>query len=192
MLLYTTGLPALTSVEPCHYTSGWTVKTTVNRGFSIKLPSLPILSTDKVSPLCAFRKISMLKRLSWLEKLSKITPSALATVKHPPCFSMVSISFSGVASSTTIVNGMGIPESRFHDLRHSYAIASIQAGDDIKTVQENLGHHTAAFTLDTYGHVTDKMKQESAARMERFINGLESAKGKLKGKAWKKGHEKTL
>jgi integrase len=42
-------------------------------------------------------------------------------------------------------------------------------GDDIKTVQGNLGHATAAFTLDVYGHVTKQMKRESADRMERFI-----------------------
>ena len=29
---------------------------------------------------------------------------------------------------------------------------------DIKTVSESLGHATVAFTLDVYGHVTDKMK----------------------------------
>ena len=49
---------------------------------------------------------------------------------------------------------------------------SIQSGDDIKTVQENLGHATAAFTLDVYGHVTEKMKRESAARMEAFIQAV--------------------
>ncbi len=63
----------------------------------------------------------------------------------------------------------GVPEARFHDLRHSYAVAALRAGDDIKTVQENLGHHTAAFTLDTYAHVTERMKQDSADRMDRFI-----------------------
>lgn len=67
---------------------------------------------------------------------------------------------------------IGSPETRFHDLRHSYAVASIKSGDDIKTVQENLGHATAAFTLDIYGHVTEKMKQESAARMEQFIKAV--------------------
>lgn len=67
---------------------------------------------------------------------------------------------------------MGLPNMRFHDLRHSYAVASIRAGDDIKTVQSNLGHHTAAFTLDVYGHATDQMKQESANRMDRFIEKL--------------------
>lgn len=68
-----------------------------------------------------------------------------------------------------VVAGMGIPAARFHDLRHSYAVAAIRSGDDIKTVQENLGHATAAFTLDTYGHVTKQMKQDSADRMEQFI-----------------------
>ena len=67
---------------------------------------------------------------------------------------------------------IGSPETRFHDLRHSYAVASIRSGDDIKTVQENLGHATAAFTLDIYGHVTEKMKKESAARMEQFIKAV--------------------
>jgi len=44
--------------------------------------------------------------------------------------------------------------------------------NDIKTVQDNLGHATAAFTLDVYGHVTQKMKQESANRMEQFIQAV--------------------
>lgn len=67
----------------------------------------------------------------------------------------------------------GYPDTRFHDLRHSYAVAAIQSGDDIKTVQENLGHHTAAFTLDVYGHVTDQMRQASADRMQRYISSLQ-------------------
>ena len=66
----------------------------------------------------------------------------------------------------------GLPVKRFHDLRHTYAVSSLQAGDDVKTVQENLSHHTAAFTLDQYGHVTESMRQASAQRMEAFINGL--------------------
>lgn len=71
-----------------------------------------------------------------------------------------------------IVAEMDIPKTRFHDLRHSYAVASIRSGDDIKTVQENLGHATAAFTLDIYGHVTEQMKQASAARMEQFYKSV--------------------
>lgn len=68
---------------------------------------------------------------------------------------------------------IGMPNMRFHDLRHTYAVAAIRAGDDIKTIQDNLGHHTAAFTLDVYGHTTEQMKVESSRRMDRFIGDLE-------------------
>ena len=63
--------------------------------------------------------------------------------------------------------------ARFHDMRHTYAVAALRSGDDIKTVQETLGHHTAAFTLDVYAHVTEQMRKDSAARMDTFIQGLE-------------------
>lgn len=71
-----------------------------------------------------------------------------------------------------VAASIGCPDLRVHDLRHTYAVASIRAGDDIKTVQGNLGHATAAFTLDVYGHVTDQMKQASAQRMEGFIKDV--------------------
>jgi len=71
-----------------------------------------------------------------------------------------------------IVASIGLPDARLHDLRHSYAVASLRAGDDIKTVQGNLGHHAAAFTLDVYGHVTEEMRQASADRMEEYIKGI--------------------
>ena len=72
-----------------------------------------------------------------------------------------------------IIKRAGIPDDvRFHDLRHSFAVTSLYAGDDIKTVQANLGHATAQFTLDVYGHVTQRMRQESAARMQAFYNQL--------------------
>ena len=67
---------------------------------------------------------------------------------------------------------IGRPDARFHDLRHSYAVAAIRSGDDIKTVQGNLGHATAAFTLDVYGHVTDQMKRASADRMDAYIKSV--------------------
>ena len=67
---------------------------------------------------------------------------------------------------------IGAPESRVHDLRHTFAVLSLQNGDPIKTVQDNLGHATAAFTLDVYGHVSEKMKEDSAARMQQYIENM--------------------
>lgn len=68
-----------------------------------------------------------------------------------------------------VVKSLGQENVRFHDLRHTFAVNSLKAGDDIKTVQENLGHHTASFTLDVYAHVTSGMKHESANRMEQYL-----------------------
>ena len=73
---------------------------------------------------------------------------------------------------TTASRNIGAPATCFHDLRHTFTVASIKSGDDIKTVRENLGHATAAFTLDVYGHVTKQMKQDSAERMEQFIRSV--------------------
>ena len=71
-----------------------------------------------------------------------------------------------------MVKRVGRPDARFHDLRHSCAVAAISSGDDIKTVQGNLGHATAAFTLDVYGHVSERMKEDSANRMQQYIENL--------------------
>ena len=71
-----------------------------------------------------------------------------------------------------IVKSIGLGQERFHDLRHSYAVVSLESGDDIKTVQTNLGHATASFTLDVYGHISQKMRQQSADRMEQFIRKI--------------------
>ena len=49
---------------------------------------------------------------------------------------------------------------------------SLQNGDDVKTVQGNLGHATAVFTLDVYGHISERMKDENAARMQAYIEKM--------------------
>jgi len=77
-----------------------------------------------------------------------------------------------VAHFKKIVGSIDSPETRVHDLRHTFAVLSLQNGDDFKTVQENLGHATASFTLDVYGHVSTKMQQDSADRMQRYISKI--------------------
>lgn len=71
-----------------------------------------------------------------------------------------------------ILQAAGLENVHFHGCRHTFAVNSLRAGDDVKTVQGNLGHSTAAFTLDKYAHVTERMKQDSAKRMEGFIKGV--------------------
>lgn len=67
---------------------------------------------------------------------------------------------------------IGAPNARVHDLRHTYAVACIESGVDVKTLQENLGHATAAFTMDVYGHVSRQMQINSANKLKSFIQGV--------------------
>lgn len=65
----------------------------------------------------------------------------------------------------------GVDESvRFHDLRHTFSTLAIQSGVDAKTVAGMLGHYSAAFTLDTYTHVTEQMKRGAAEKIGVFMN----------------------
>lgn len=73
-----------------------------------------------------------------------------------------------------VLSDAGLGHHRFHDLWHSYSVISLQAGDDMKTLQMNLGHHTAAFTMQRYAHATATMNRASANRMQDFITNCEN------------------
>ena len=64
----------------------------------------------------------------------------------------------------------GIPQVRFHDLRHTFATIALQNGVDIKTVSGMLGHFSAGFTLDTYAHVTTAAQKEAAQTMGNILS----------------------
>lgn len=64
-----------------------------------------------------------------------------------------------------------LPAIRLHDLRHSYAVASLAAGVHPKVVSERLGHATVSFTLDVYSHVLPAMDEEAASRVAGLILG---------------------
>ena len=61
---------------------------------------------------------------------------------------------------------------RFHELRHSYAVNALQAGDSVKAVQEQLGHYSSAFTMDVYAAVSDTMRKDSQKRMEGLFKAV--------------------
>jgi integrase len=60
----------------------------------------------------------------------------------------------------------GLPNIRLYDLRHTSATLALAVGVAPKVVSEQLGHASAAFTLDTYSHVLPHMQEEAAAKME--------------------------
>jgi site-specific recombinase XerD len=71
-----------------------------------------------------------------------------------------------------ILSKIGVEDVTVHDLRHTYATLALQNGIDVKTVSQTLGHATAAFTLDIYAAVTERMYQQSADKMQSYIDSL--------------------
>jgi len=60
----------------------------------------------------------------------------------------------------------GLPEIRFHDLRHTAATMLLGRGVAAKVVSEQLGHASIAITLDTYSHVLPTMQQAAADALD--------------------------
>jgi integrase len=56
-----------------------------------------------------------------------------------------------------------------HDLRHTCASQLISQGENIKVIQRQLGHATAAMTLDTYGHLFDADLTAAAEKLGKAI-----------------------
>jgi integrase len=69
------------------------------------------------------------------------------------------------------MNRAGVPQIRFHDLRHCHATLLLQQGVHPKIVQERLGHATIGMTLDTYSHVVPGMQERAAADFEKHLFG---------------------
>ena len=63
----------------------------------------------------------------------------------------------------------GIKRIRFHDLRHTYASLLIEQGENIKYIQNQLGHSSPTVTLNVYAHLMKPTNQESAMRLENTI-----------------------
>jgi integrase len=65
----------------------------------------------------------------------------------------------------------GLPRQRFHDMRHAAATLLLESGEDVGVVSRILGHSTVSLTLDIYGHLTDRMTERAAARMDAILEG---------------------
>lgn len=56
-----------------------------------------------------------------------------------------------------------------HDLRHGAASLSLAAGNDLKTVQDMLGHASIVLTADTYTSVLPSLARQSAEATARLL-----------------------
>lgn len=63
----------------------------------------------------------------------------------------------------------GLPDLRFHDLRHTFATHALASGVDAKTLSGILGHTKASFTLYTYTHTTGDLQKRAAEIIGGFL-----------------------
>jgi integrase len=59
-----------------------------------------------------------------------------------------------------------LPQLRFHDLRHSAATLLLVQGVHPRCIMELLGHASITTTMNTYGHVLEEMKKETARQTD--------------------------
>lgn len=75
-----------------------------------------------------------------------------------------------------ILEQAGLPNIRFHDLRHTHASLMLKAGVHPKIVSERLGHAAIGITLDTYSHVLPNRQEEAARKLDEQLFGPPESK----------------
>ena len=64
----------------------------------------------------------------------------------------------------------GLPEMRFHDLRHSCASLLVAQGVHPRVVMEILGHSTITLTMNTYSHVLPQAQRDAAGLLDTLLS----------------------
>jgi integrase len=68
-----------------------------------------------------------------------------------------------------LVEGTGLPPIRLHDLRHGAATLMLLAGEELKTIADQLGHSSVVLTADTYLSVAVELGLKAAAAAARLV-----------------------
>jgi integrase len=69
----------------------------------------------------------------------------------------------------SLVAASGLPPVRLHDMRHGAGSLALQAGADLKVIQDQLGHASIVFTADTYVTVVPQVAHAAAEAVARLI-----------------------
>ena len=69
-----------------------------------------------------------------------------------------------------ILSAAGLPDIRYHDLRHTAATLLLAQGVDPRTIMETLGHSQISLTLNTYAHVMPALQRQAASKMDEILS----------------------
>lgn len=71
-----------------------------------------------------------------------------------------------------ILKRADIPSLPIHSLRHTHAVLLLEAGADMKFVQERLGHGSLQITSDVYAHISKKIEASAMDKFENYTKNL--------------------
>lgn len=121
------------------------------------------LSSDIISKLRGHRVVQAYERLfagsRWREN-DLIFPSLIGTPLDPRNL---------FRQYKELLEQAGLPNIRFHDLRHTAATLMLQQHTHPKVVQERLGHSDISLTLNTYSHVLPDIQDEAAEKLSQVL-----------------------
>lgn len=66
----------------------------------------------------------------------------------------------------------GINTLPIHSLSHTHAVLLLEAGTDMKYIQERLGHGSYQITADVYSHISKKLDEQSMDKYETYLNKI--------------------
>ncbi|MBX3047660.1 MAG: site-specific integrase [Anaerolineales bacterium] len=99
-------------------------------------------------------------------KENLLFPSSDGTPKEPRVL---------LAQFKAALKAAGLPEMRFHDLRHTAASLMLMSGMELIRIARQLGHSKPSITLDIYGHLIPGLANESAERLDELVAPLTAA-----------------
>lgn len=73
----------------------------------------------------------------------------------------------------------GLGHYRLYSLRHSCATLLLAQGENIKVIQERLGHSDVTLTLSTYSHVLEGMQAQASERLGALLYGVPETRNDL-------------
>lgn len=86
---------------------------------------------------------------------------------------------------------LGLKNITPHGLRHTFATNLLEIGEDMRTIQELLGHAKESTSADIYAHVTEKLKRQAVNKLDDImIPGTKEIKKEVPRVP--NGHQKTL
>ncbi len=71
-----------------------------------------------------------------------------------------------------ILRRADLPDLPIHSLRHTYAVLMLEAGADMKFIQEQLGHGSIKITSDVYAHISKKLEQRNMEKIESYTTNI--------------------